>query len=59
MVLFEFTNCDPTSRPTFKGILKIKPIKTMQTDQIFQSLLVRLGETWEVSNDVLAGFESF
>ena len=41
MVILEFTNCDPTS--TFKGIWKIKPIKTIQANQIFSLCLCDLG----------------
>ena len=31
----------------------------MQTNQILQPVLARLGKTWEVANYVLAGFEAF
>ena len=52
------THCDSIS--TFKGIWKIKPIKTMYINQILQpALAVRLGETWEDTNDIQAGFEAF
>ena len=52
-----FAHWDSTN--AFEGIWKIKPIKTMQTNQLLQPVLARLGKTWEVANYVLAGFEAF
>ena len=52
-----FAHCDSTN--AFKGIWRVKFIRTMQTNQILQPVLARLGETGEVANYVLAGFEVF
>ena len=50
MATHAFAHCDSTN--AFKGIWKIKPIKTMQKKQIKKT-------DWEVANYVLAGFEAF
>ena len=56
MALRAFTYCDSTS--AFKGIWKIKPIKTMQTNHILQPMLTRLGKRGKLQV-ILAGFEAF
>ena len=56
MVPHAFAHCDSTN--AFKGIWKIKPIKAMQANQILHPVLARVGETWEVANYLLAGFDA-
>ena len=55
--LHAFTHSDSTS--AFKGIGKVKPIKLLQKHPRFQNVLAKLGEEWDVSDDVIAGLEAF
>ena len=57
MALHAFTGCDSTS--AFKGIGKIKPIKTLQKMPKFELVLAQLGDSWEVSDDLFTGLEEF
>ena len=57
MALHAFTGCDSTS--AFKGVGKIKPIKTMQKMPKYQPLLAKLGDSWEVSEDLVKDLEEF
>ena len=57
MALHAFTGCDSTS--AFKGIGKIKPIKTLQKMPKFEPVLAQLGDSWEVSDDLFTGLEEF
>ena len=57
MALHAFTGCDSTS--AFKGVGKIKPIKTMQKMPKYQPLLAKLGDSWEVSEELVKGLEEF
>ncbi len=55
--LHAFTGCDSTS--AFKGMGKVKPIKTLQKMPKFGQVLASLGETWIVSDELCAGLEEF
>ena len=55
--LHAFTHCDSTS--TFKGIVKVKPLKVLQKNPRFERVLARLREEWTPADDVLAGLEAF
>ena len=55
MTLHAYTGCDSTS--AFKGIGKVKPIKTLQLMPKFTSVLARLGDSWDVSDDLISGLE--
>jgi hypothetical protein len=48
--LHAFTRCDTTS--AFKGIGKVKPIKTLQKSPQFQSALAQIGDSWQISEDL-------
>ena len=55
--LHAFTGCDTTS--ALKGIGKLKPIKLLQKHQKFEEPFRRLGESWEISGEVLKDIETF
>ena len=55
--LHAFTRCDTTS--AFNGIGKVKPIKLLQEKPRFQNIFNKLGEEWEVSDELYAGLEEF
>ena len=57
MCLHAYTRCDTTS--AFKGIGKIKPLKTLQKTPKFAAVLCRLGETWDITEDLLDELEEF
>ena len=50
-----FTGCDTCS--AFKGTGKIKPIKVLQKNAKFNDMLARLGDNWEVSDDMFSDAE--
>jgi len=50
LALHGFTSCDTTS--TFKGIDKVKPIKLLQKTPRFHTVFEKLGECWDVSDDL-------
>ena len=51
LVLHDFTGCDTCS--AFKGIGKVKPIKVLQKNAKFNAMLARLGDNWEILDDML------
>ena len=53
--LHAFTGCDTCS--AFKGTGKIKPIKVLQKNAKFNDMLARLGDNWEVSDDMFSDAE--
>ena len=53
--LHDFTGCDTCS--AFKGTGKIKPIKVLQKNAKFNDMLARLGDNWEVSDDMFSDAE--
>ena len=55
--LHAFTGCDTTS--SFKGIAKVKPLKLMLKKSKFESEFAKLGESWEVPDDLIVELESF
>jgi hypothetical protein len=55
--LHAFTRCDTTS--AFKGIEKVKPIKTLQKSPQFQSALAQIGDSWQISEDLFLQMEAF
>jgi hypothetical protein len=55
--LHAFTRCDTTS--AFKGIGKVKPIKTLQKSPQFQSTLAQIGDSWQISEDLFLQMEAF
>ena len=57
MCLYAYTRCDTTSG--FKGVGKVKPIKILQRMPRFQSGLVQLGESWQVTDELFSALEGF
>ena len=55
--LHAFTRCDTTS--AFKGIGKVKPLKTLQKKTKYQEVFKCLGESWEVTDDLFLALEEF
>ena len=53
--LHAFTGRDTCS--AFKGTGKIKPIKVLQKNAKFKDMLARLGDSWEVSDDMFSDAE--
>lgn len=52
-----FSGCDTTS--TFKDIGKVKPIKTMLQHNSYVTTLSKVGEEWNVSDELVDELESF
>ena len=50
-----FTGCDSTS--AFKGKGKVKGLKVVETDEAFQKAFSKLGESWEVDEEVMNELE--
>ena len=57
MCLHAYTGCDSTS--AFKGLGKIKPLKILPKNPKFAATLTRLGESWEVPDDLVDELEEF
>jgi hypothetical protein len=57
MALHAFSGCDTTS--AFKGLGKVKPLKTLLKMPKFVPVLAKLGETWDVSNELIEDLEAF
>ena len=57
MALHAYTCCDTTS--AFKGVGKVKPIKTLQRMPRYQSDLAQLGKGWEVTDKLFTTLEEF
>ena len=53
--LHAFTGRDTCS--AYKGIGKIKPIKVLQKNAKFNNMLARLGDNWEVTDDMFSDAE--
>ena len=47
-----FTGCDSTS--AFKGKGKVKAIRLLQEKESYQRVFSRLGDKWDISNDLLS-----
>ena len=54
---YAFTGCDTTS--AFKGIGKVKPLKVLQKNPKFVEALGQLGESWNVSTELVDELEKF
>ena len=52
-----FSGCDGTN--AFKGKGKVKGLKVVETDESLQEAFSKLGESWEVSEDVMNELERF
>ena len=57
MALHVFSGCDSTS--AFKGLGKVKPLKTLSRLPKFVPVLARLGDTWEVPDDLMDDLDEF
>jgi len=57
VALHGFTRCDTTS--SFKGIGKVKPIKLLQKTPQFHTVFEKLGECWDVSDNLHLQLEEF
>lgn len=57
MCLHIFTGCDTTSQ--FKGLGKVRPIKKLQKMPKFVKVLAKLGESWEMSKQLLDELDEF
>ena len=55
--LHAFTRCDTTS--AFKGIGKVKPLKTLQKKPKYQEIFKCLGESWKITDDLFLALEEF
>ena len=55
--MYAYTWCDSTN--AFKGIGKIKPLKLLKKCPEFEETFSKLGEEWEVSNEVINDLERF
>lgn len=51
MALHAFSGCDTTS--AFKGLGKVRPLKTLSRMPKFGETLARLGDTWDVPRDLV------
>lgn len=57
MALHAFTGCDRTS--AFKGIGKVKPVKLIQKKPRFERGFSRLGDDWDVNEELFGQLEEF
>ena len=57
MVLHAFSGCDSTS--AFKGIGKVKPIKILEKKKNFIDSFAAVGDSWNVSTNILQSLEEF
>ena len=57
MALHAYTGCDSTS--AFKGLGKIRPVKTLSRMPKFTEVLARLGDEWQVPADLLDDLDAF
>jgi len=57
MCLHAYTRCDTTS--AFKGVGKVRPLKTLQKTPKFAAVLSRLGEEWNINEDLINDLEDF
>ena len=52
-----FTGCDSTS--AFKGKGKVKAIRLLQKKENYQRVFSRLGDEWDICNDLLSALSEF
>ena len=57
MALHAYSGCDTTS--AFKGLRKIKPIKTLSKMPKYAPILARLGDSWTVPEDLFNDLDEF
>ena len=57
LALHAFSGCDTTS--SFKGIGKIKPMKTLEKHSKFEDAFAELGDTEEIKESTIANLEQF
>ena len=57
LALHAFSGCDCTS--AFRGLGKVKPIKTLLKTPRYVRLLSKLGDSWDVSDDLIEGLDAF
>ncbi|KAG1653091.1 hypothetical protein GQR58_025810 [Nymphon striatum] len=57
LALHAFTRCDTTS--AFKGIGKVKPIKILEKNSEFEEVFCKVGQCWDVTEDIFKGLEEF
>jgi len=57
MCLHAYTRCDTTS--AFKGVGKVRPLKALQKTPKFAAVLSRLGEEWNITEDLINDLEDF
>jgi len=57
MSLHAFSGCDTTS--AFRGVEKVKPVKTPIHQEQYIDVLKTLGEQWETSDVLIEGLEGF
>ena len=55
--LHAFTRCDSTS--AFRGIGKVRPIKRLLATDKYDAALEKLGDSWDISDDLLTDLEEF
>ena len=55
--LHAFTGCNSTS--AFKGKGKVKAIKLLQKKENYQMVFARLGEEWDINEDLLSALSEF
>ena len=55
--IHDFTSCDSTSASEGKG--KVKGIRLLQKKENYQRVFSRLGDEWDISNDLLSVLSEF
>ena len=55
--LHAFSGCDTVS--TFSGRGKLSPLKLMKGNHIYQDAFVKLGQSWELSDDLFKTIQQF
>ena len=54
---YRYTHCDTTS--SFKGIGKMKPLKTRSQNPIYYPIFASIGDSWNVSDELMNKIEEF
>ena len=57
LVIHAYSGCDTTS--AFKGLGKVKPIKVLQGNLKYSESLSTLGDSWDVSDELVQEFDAF
>ena len=57
LALHAFSGCDTTS--SFKGLGKVKPLKVLLKLAKFEPVLARLGDVWDVPDDLMNELDAF